>query len=150
MLAMPAPESVDLVRQHIRSVLETILADEQRRQAHVAQLERDGHRIVTGGSSGRRKWKIVDWRTNEVIAEGNDGAAGCEAAWNRLDPNNTWYNIDHIDNEVPLTDVTTPGLPTGLGEALTEWVEEDRASDEEVAEFIGWPVERVRECRDHL
>ncbi|WP_250037654.1 hypothetical protein [Paractinoplanes maris] len=44
-------------------------------------------------------------------------------------------------------DVTTPGVPPSLRRALQEWVVDELTPDEDIAEFIGWTVERVREHR---
>ena len=44
-------------------------------------------------------------------------------------------------------DVTTPGVPPSLQRALQEWVVDDLTPDEDIAEFIGWTVGRVREHR---
>lgn len=47
----------------------------------------------------------------------------------------------------PYVDVVTPGVPTSLRRALEEWAVDEATPDEEIAEFIGWPVARVREHR---
>ena len=44
-------------------------------------------------------------------------------------------------------DVITSGLPQSLQRALQEWAVDESTPDEDVAEFIGWTVERVREHR---
>ncbi|GAB2571732.1 hypothetical protein Aab01nite_04160 [Paractinoplanes abujensis] len=44
-------------------------------------------------------------------------------------------------------DITTPGVPLSLQQALQEWVVDESTPDEDIAEFIGWTVERVREHR---
>ncbi|GIE78590.1 hypothetical protein Aph02nite_45400 [Actinoplanes philippinensis] len=44
-------------------------------------------------------------------------------------------------------DVVTPGVPPSLRKALEEWVVDESTPDDEVADFIGWPVARVREHR---
>ncbi|MFI5841736.1 hypothetical protein ACIA8K_18700 [Catenuloplanes sp. NPDC051500] len=44
-------------------------------------------------------------------------------------------------------DVVTPGVPRSLRRVLEEWAVDESTPDEEIAEFIGWPVDRVREHR---
>jgi hypothetical protein len=39
--------------------------------------------------------------------------------------------------------IATPSL----GRAIEEWVDMLSTPDEEIAEFIGWPVEKIREYR---
>ena len=46
--------------------------------------------------------------------------------------------------------VTTEGLPESLCTALTDWADARSTPHQEVAEFVGWPVERVQAARDDL
>jgi hypothetical protein len=48
---------------------------------------------------------------------------------------------------VPLLEVSTPGVPATLGQAIDDWMAQAATTDEDIAEFIGWPVEKVREQR---
>ncbi len=137
----------DIVREHIGRVLEAQLAAEDVRLQRAEDLERAGHRIVSGGQVSRDGWEITDWRTGELIAEGNDGLAGYDAATDRLDPENMWFHVDRLDDDEPLPDVTTPGMPPSLGSAIEDWIGQSSTPDEEIAEFIGWSVEKVREHR---
>jgi hypothetical protein len=43
--------------------------------------------------------------------------------------------------------VITPGVPPTLRQALEHGAMDESTPDEELAQFIGWPVERVREHR---
>ena len=44
-------------------------------------------------------------------------------------------------------DIVTPGVPPSLRRALEAWAVDESTPDEEIAQFIGWTVERVREHR---
>jgi hypothetical protein len=137
----------DIVREHIRRVLEAQAAADDARFHRAEDLERAGHRIIDGGQVSVDGWEIRDWRTDELIAEGDDGFAGYEAAVARLDPDNTWFHADLLDHDEPLPQVATPGLPPSLGRAIEDWIGQMSTSDEEIAEFIGWSVEKVRDHR---
>ena len=49
---------------------------------------------------------------------------------------------------MPSSEIETPGIPVSLGHAIQDWLAMLATSDEEVAEFIGWPVERNRALRE--
>ena len=139
----------DAVREHVRRVLEARLRDTDDRYARIEQLEQSGHRIVSGGQVSQDDWNILDWRTGEVIAEGSSGLEGYDATADRLDPSDTWIHIDRLDLDTyePSPYVSTPGIPETLGRAREEWVDMLSTPDEEIAEFVAWPVEKVREHR---
>lgn len=44
-------------------------------------------------------------------------------------------------------DVVTLGVPPSLRQALQEWAVAESTPDEDVAAFIGWPLDCVREHR---
>jgi hypothetical protein len=44
-------------------------------------------------------------------------------------------------------DVITPGVPPSLQQVLQEWAVAESTPDEDIAAFIGWPIEQVREHR---
>jgi hypothetical protein len=46
-----------------------------------------------------------------------------------------------------LPDVIAPGVPPSLGQAIDDWISQTSTPDDEIAEFIGWSVEKVREHR---
>jgi hypothetical protein len=142
-----AQPRTDVVREHIRRVLEAQLRADDARFERAEELERSGRRIVDGGQVSTDGWEIRDWRTDEVIAEGTDGLAEYEATVARLDPHDTWFHVDNLDDDEPRPYVTTPGMPPSLGRAIEDWIDELSTPDEEIAEFIGWPVEKVREHR---
>jgi hypothetical protein len=137
----------DVVREHIRRVLQAQLQTDDARFERAEELERTGHRIVDGGQVSQNGWEIRDWHSGELIAQGEDGIAGYDAAAARLDPDNKWVHVDHLHDDVPLPEVMTPGLPPSLGRAIEEWIGQMSTTDEEIAEFVGWSVERVREHR---
>lgn len=142
----PMRNRTDVVRTHIQALLAEYAQDTQRRDAEIQELEAQGHRIVSGGQTGRDSWEIVDWRTGEELAHGSNGPDGYDATTDGLDPDGTWIHIDHIGPEPgPLPE--TAGIPESLSEALDDWVSSWHTSDEEIAEFIGWSVDQVRDHR---
>lgn len=147
----PAPRAggtrTDAVKEHVQRLLEAWQRTDDARYDRAEELERSGRRIITGGQTSQTGWDIRDWRTGELIAEGDDGITGYDAAAHRLDPDGTWFHEDHLDNDEPLPDVVTSGVPPSLGQALDDWINSLNTPDEEIAEFLGWPVEKVREYR---
>lgn len=137
----------DVVKEHIRRVLEANRRGDDTKLERAEELERSGRRIVNGGQISGDSWEITDWRTGELIAEGSDGLTGYDLTADRLDPNGTWFHADHLSGDEPEPYVATPGMPPSLGQAIEEWVDMLSTPDEEIAEFIGWPVEKVREYR---
>lgn len=136
----------DLLKTHIQNVLETNHADNLKIEERIGELESQGHRIVGGGQIGETAWDIVDWRTNEILAAGNDGAEGFAAAGRELDPDDKWIHYDRVLEDADLTYVTAEGLPDGLANAIEDWALAGDA--EEIAEFLGWPVEKVQEYQE--
>lgn len=55
------------------------------------------------------------------------------------------HGADHV--ALHTRDVDTPGLPRSLQQALQEWAVNETTPDEDIASFIGWAVEHVREHR---
>lgn len=136
----------DAVREHAQRILEAQGRIDRARDDRAAEIERRGRRIITGGQVADG-WEITDWRTGELIARGDDGIDGYDATAARLDPNNTWYHADRLYDDEPFPEVATPGIPPSLGAAIDEWIGQMQTLDEEIAEFVGWPVEKVREHR---
>jgi hypothetical protein len=136
----------DPVRDHARLVLQAPLQADRHRRKRAEDLVRRGFRIVEGGCVLGSIWEFRDWTTGEVIARGDDGPAGCRATAARLDPAGIWYHADNLYDE-PVDDLITHGVPASLGRAIEEWVAQPSTPDEEIAGFIGWPVDRVREHR---
>jgi hypothetical protein len=85
-----------------------------------------------------------------VLATGAGGLDGYDAETQRLDPEGKWFHRDLLQDEVPLSKVETPGVPPSLGQAIEDWLGAVGTPDEEIAEFIGWPVEKVTEHRDQV
>ncbi|MCK2238183.1 MULTISPECIES: hypothetical protein [unclassified Crossiella] len=142
----PALSRTDLVRAHIRALLSGQGQDTQQRDAEIQALEARGHRIVDGGQTGPDSWEILDWRTGEQLAHGDDGLEGYDATTDRLDPDGTWIHIDQIESE-PGPRPVTAGIPDSLSEVLDDWISLQSTPDEEIADFIGWSVDRVRDHR---
>ncbi|MFC3993944.1 hypothetical protein [Actinoplanes siamensis] len=135
----------DLLKEHVKNVLEANFAGIGETRRRVDDLEARGHRIVTGGQIGQDGWDIIDWRTNEILAAGDGGPEEYAAATRELDPDGMFVHYDRILDEQDLEYVSTPGLPDGLANAVEDWVLSDDADPEEIAGFIGWPVEKVEE-----
>jgi hypothetical protein len=140
--------ATDVVRDHLRRVLAAGKNADDRRRAMIESAEAAGKRIVSGSSLGRDTWEIHDWRTRQTLARGSGGIAELDEVLRCLDPAGNWLHIDHFgyDDEL-LSHVVTAGLPGDLGSILQDWIQNTDTSDEEIAAFIDWPVEKVAECR---
>ena len=55
------------------------------------------------------------------------------------------YYADELFAAVPGPETVTPGVPPSLGRVIEDWVFAPGTPDREIADFVGWPVERVRE-----
>ena len=137
--------SGDAAVEHVKRLLRAQLAIDDARYERLEELEQQGYRIVDGGQVGVDGWNILDWRTDEVIAEGDDGWDGYTAATKRLCPDGKWVHVDSVTDDMPLPEVSTPGVPPSLAKALDEWISQMSTPDEEIAQFIGWSVEKVQE-----
>lgn len=140
-----ARSSGEAAVEHVRRLLRAQLAIDDARSERLKELEQQGHRIVDGGQVGVDEWNILDWNTHEVLAEGNDGWDGYAAAAKRLCPDGRMVHVDDVTDNMPLPQVSTPGVPPSLGQALDEWISRSDTPVEEIAQFIGWSVEKVRE-----
>lgn len=138
--------STDVVRAYIRALLSDQAGEIDLRDAEIQALQEQGRRIVDGGQISLDEWEITDWSTNRRIAYGTDGIDGYDKAALHLDPEDTWIHIDHIGPELADLPVIE-GIPTSLGTALADWIGSRGTTDEEVAEFVGWPVDKVSACR---
>jgi hypothetical protein len=134
------------IRTHVRKVLRHEAAWEAAFSARVREIEAEGHRIINGGQTSPNGWDITDWRSGEVLATGEDGLEGYEAAVNRLDPDERFWHVDNIYEEVEIGEISpTAGVPPTLAEALRDWV--SRAPAAEVAEVAGLSVDEVEASR---
>ncbi|GIE76626.1 hypothetical protein Aph02nite_25760 [Actinoplanes philippinensis] len=133
------------LKTYIQNVLEANHADNERIDERIEQLESEGHRIVDGGQIGETAWDIVDWRTNEILAAGDDGLDGFVAAGQELDPDDKWIHYDRVVEDVELTEVDTD-LPDGLAAVVEDWALS--GDTEEIAGFIGWTAEKVERYQD--
>lgn len=145
----PAVDTV--VRDYVRALLRQRLADEQARQDRIRALEKDGHRLVDGGQTGRTDddqatWEITDWRTGDVLVSGTGDDSTYDAAAMRLDPDGKWLHIDNVEDDG--TEVEPVGIPASLANALQDWLGVTSTPDEDVAEFVGWSVEEVARHRE--
>ena len=86
-----------------------------------------------------------------MLASGTDGLAGYEAAGARLDPDDTWFHIDHADGDED--DYAEPvdhhGVPESLANALQDWLGMTSTPNEDVAVVVGWSVEEVKRHREY-
>lgn len=134
------------VRDYVRALLRQYRADEDARQERIRALEAEGRRIVDGGQTGEDTWTITDWRTGELIDFGTGDHRHYDAATRRLDPDGKWLHIDNVDAD--LGDVEPVGIPDSLAGALQDWLGSAGTADEDVAAFVGWPVEEVTRHRE--
>jgi hypothetical protein len=139
------------IRDYVRALLRAELALEQERLKRISLLEEAGRRIIDGGQTGEDSWEINDWRSGEVIASGTDGLAGYNAAGARLDPDGTWFHIDHADGDEDedAEPVDRHGVPESLANALQDWLGMTLTPDEDVAVVVGWSVEEVQRHREY-
>ncbi|MEV4280520.1 hypothetical protein [Actinoplanes xinjiangensis] len=137
---------VNDLKSYIRNVLEANHADNEKIERRIARLESEGRRIVAGGQINETAWDIVDWRTNEILAAGDDGLDGFEAAGKDLDPDDKWIHYDRVLEDTEPTWVEDEGLPDGLADVIEDWALSGDA--EEIAEFVGWPVDKVELYQD--
>ncbi|MFI6030711.1 hypothetical protein [Amycolatopsis magusensis] len=142
-------QPADLIRDHIEAVLLVHADDTRRRKTEIQALEAQGHRIVSGGQVDQNSWEIRDWRTDQLLAQGDDGREGYDDTTDRLNPDDMWVHIDNVREEPPPLPVT-PGIPQSLGDLLADWVETLGVTDLEIASFIGWSEDKVRAHRSEL
>lgn len=125
----------DLMRQHIRAILQFEEEHDDRKAKLLADHEAKGHRIVSGGQVDHDTWDVTDYRTGETIIEGDGGYEGYSRA---VDEHGAmWLHIDPITEHLfDIPDPVTPGLPESLCEALAQWVREG-ASGNDIAVALG-------------
>ncbi|MFD1372314.1 hypothetical protein [Actinoplanes sichuanensis] len=134
------------LKTFIQDVLEANHADNGKIEEQIARFEAEGRRIVAGGQISETTWDIVDWRTNEILAAGEDGLDGYLAAGKELDPDDKWVHYDRVLEDTDLTQVDGGDLPDGLADVIEDWALSGDA--EEIAEFIGWSVDKVELYQD--
>jgi hypothetical protein len=142
----PTRDSTDVVRVHIQALLLDQAEYARARHTQIRALESEGHRIVSGGQIGQDSWEILDWRTGQAIARGDNGLDGYDEAADSLDPDEMWVHTDHIGPEIDPLPITA-GIPESLCSALADWVFSLSTSDEEIAQFIGWSEAKVHSHR---
>ncbi|BDZ65457.1 hypothetical protein [Agromyces mangrovi Wang et al. 2018] len=109
-------------------------------ESWVEAREREGLRVVSGGqigpynADGTTLWEVVDWRTDELLAEGT--STYDEMVWHA-----DWVHIDRFefagqlspDGALRTIPADTPPELTRFIEDLAEAMESDRSS-----EFAEW------------
>ncbi|GLY06553.1 MULTISPECIES: hypothetical protein [Actinoplanes] len=131
----------EVVQRHVRLLLEAPFRADAARRAYAEELIRSGRRVVTGGMVSATGWQLHDWLTGTPAASGDDGRAGLLAALAGA------YHADGLFDDVPAPDPWTPGVPPSLSAAIEEWLFAPATPDQEIADFVGWPVGKVREHR---
>lgn len=125
----------DLIRQHIRAIIQFEEEHDQRHEDLLKDYEAKGHRIVSGGQTDHHSWEVTDYRTGELIIKGDNGLDGYSRAAD--EHGEMWAHIDPITEHLfDIPDPVTPGLPESLCEALTQWVREG-ASGNDIAVALG-------------
>ncbi|MEU2573603.1 hypothetical protein ACIP3B_24625 [Streptomyces anulatus] len=145
------------VKAHVRKWLAANVAVQESFQTKVRDLEASGLLIVDGGQIGsydeddRADWEVRDWRTGEVLASGHSTFDGMDEVLAQVDPEQRFRFLDRLSEETELSDPgATDGLPKSLAEALVQWLEE-KADSDEVAEWLGEPVEVIdRQMRNEV
>lgn len=141
------PSKADLIRDHVRAVLEGDRRRDEALSAEIDRLHAAGHRVVSSGQDGPDSWTIMDWETRKVIARGTGGYAAYSAKVNELDPNGRFVEYDNLREDIPWEPVETDDLPSVIGNAFQEWIDNPATTNEEIAEWAGWSVEKVHDYR---
>ena len=117
----------DVIREYIRSVLQTTRAAEQAEEDEIARIEAEGFRLVDGGQVAEGRWEITDYRTGEILAEGAGGPDEYFEAANLLDNDRKIYYVGSIGAEIysrfPVPQPPAE-IPVSLAELLALWVNE--------------------------
>jgi len=124
---MPEP----LIHQHIRAVVAYENSDQAREEMLLASYEANGERIISGGQTGPDTWDVTDYRTGELLAEGDNGLDGYCKLIGEVGQN--WVHIDPIIEALNDDPPKTEGLPESLCEVLLEWVEDAEPEEIEAA-----------------
>lgn len=144
-----APSDTGALGSILRTLLLENKAGRDKFLASAAKAEAEGRRLVGGGNDSRW-WEITDWRTGEVIAQGDNGADEADATVNRLDPDRTWITVDNLYAETPdpaANRKSFPFVPDGVVIAIDEWLyglSEDEVA--KVAILTGWTDQQVSNC----
>jgi hypothetical protein len=146
----------DPTRRHAAKVLQSLAAYYNRRDARIRDLEAAGHRIVDGGpgagstdAAGRQvAFETTDWRTGEILVAVTGQLEDHDRALDAADPDDRWWHIDCVEDDIDAPDVVAAeGIPDSLGSAIRGWILSREASNEDIAEWSGWPLARVKELR---
>jgi len=137
----------DPIHEYVIRLLEANGVYHDAHAAKVAELEAAGRRLIDVTEDPDEQWKITDWRTGALIAEGGGTNDEYDAIVQQLDPDGLWLHIDGVEPEEVEVEIPD-GLPPGLAIAVQEWVSTPGVPTEEVAGYIGWPVEKVAALRD--
>lgn len=137
----------DRLGQILSMLLAEKRAEVAQDEAEATREERLGHRIVDGGPDSPASWSLIDWRTQQVIAQGDGGDRIYEQAMDRLDPDGNWVHIDVIrdrriwGNTRPRKRL--PGIVDSLVEALDDWIENPWTPPDQIAVMAGWTEQEV-------
>ncbi|MEU7820679.1 hypothetical protein [Catellatospora sp. NPDC049133] len=134
---------MDLAQEYVRRYLVSQREAESRLADEIGKLEAVGHRIIDGGQTGQSSWMYTDWLTGEVIASGDDDPD--DEVFEELDPDGMFIHIDNVVRHPVNPD--NPGIPHSLAEALRDWVDLLKTTDEDIAQFVGWSADDVAAAR---
>ncbi len=130
----------DVIREYLRAVLDTAAQAEKAEGDEIARIEAEGFRLVDGGQLTEDRWEITDFRSGEILAEGDGGPDEYFEAANALDNDTKIYYVGAISSEVflrfPVPEPPT-GLPESLAEALAKWVTEHTGEAQQFSEQSG-------------
>jgi hypothetical protein len=127
----------DVIREYIRAVLDTTAQAEKAEDDEIARIEAEGFRLVDGGQVTEDRWEISDFRSGEILAEGDGGPDEYFEAANALDGDAKIYYVGAIASEIhsrfPVPEPPA-GLPESLAEALAAWVSEHTGEAQQFSE----------------
>lgn len=134
---------MDLAQEYVRRYLVSQREAESRLADEIAKLEAVGHRIIDGGQTSQSTWMYTDWLTGEVIASG--GGDHDDDVFDEVDPDGMFIHIDNVERQPVHPD--NPGIPESLADALRDWVDLLKTTDEDIARFVGWNADDVAAAR---
>lgn len=137
------------VKSYLAAVLDHGIAYNQAIAKKIAEYEASGYRIVGGGQTSQNTWDITDYRTSQLIAEGDDGLAGYLA----VEPpeGEDWIHIDPLTEEATdsLDEPDNGGLPESFCEVIRQWFDSPGTDPDDIAEITGFPTERIIAAREY-
>src|ERR1700749_4953589 len=109
----------DVIREYTRAGLSTTAEAEKAEDDEIARIEAEGFRLVDGGQVTEDRWEITDFRSGEILAEGEGGPDEYFEAANALDNDLKIYYVGAIASEIS-SRFPAPEPPEGLPGSLAE------------------------------